>query len=366
MELSSTGKPLRQGYTTGSCATAAAMIALRLLLEPNTISLKDVDIRLPNGEFLKIPKYNAVLRNATSALGSVLKDAGDDQDVTQGLEIQALVTLIDRPFHVEIKGGKGVGMITKPGLQIPVGHSAINPVPLKMIEENIKSILPENKGCLVEIIVPEGESVAAKTFNPRLGIQGGISIIGTTGIVRPMSEEAYKQTIYTEIHQKKTLGVQQLVLVPGMHGEKYALNHMHFKTDQIVHMSNFIGYALKVCESLNFESVYLVGHVGKLIKLAGGIFHTHSKIADGKKEILIAHLALNGAPLPLLEQINNCNTTDEMSQLLIDENRPQAFQQLTLRAKEKCLEYAPSIKHLEIEIYDMALRTLGNTEQKGS
>lgn len=365
MELSSNGKLLRQGYTTGSCATAAAKIALMHLCKPNTQLHDDVEIRLPNGTALLIPINNAVKLGASSALGSVLKDAGDDQDVTQGLEIRALVTLIDRPFHVEIIGGKGVGKVTKTGLQIPVGHSAINPVPLQMIKDNLLPLLPQDKGCHVEIIVPEGEAVALKTFNPRLGIIGGISIIGTSGIVRPMSEEAYKQTIFTELSQKNTLGVKRVVLVPGMHGEKFALSHLGYKTEQIVHISNFIGYALKACEGLDFEEVILVGHVGKFIKLSGGIFHTHSKIADAKKEILIAFLALSGAPLDLLKDVNACNTTDEMSLLLLKEGYAWAFEALTKRAKEKCIEHAPSLKKIEVVFYDMALNILGNTLKGG-
>lgn len=361
MEFSSTGKPLRNGYTTGSCATAASKIALGLLvgmpLEPHDT----IEIHLPDGNLLSIPIYNAVKHEDTSALGSVLKDAGDDQDVTNGLEIQAVVTLVDRPFYVEIKGGKGVGTVTKDGLQIPKGQAAINPVPLKMIQENLMPLLPEGKGCIVEIIIPEGEAVALKTFNPRLGIIGGISVIGTTGIVRPMSEDAFKQTIFTELNQKHLLGIETLILVPGMHGEKFAIERLGYKAEQVVHMSNFVGYALKACENLGFKHVLLIGHIGKLMKVSGGIFHTHSRVADAKKEILVAHLALKQKPYTLLDAINRCNTTDEMAAHLIKLGETIAFQELAERAKGKCLEHAPSLAALDVVFYDMALNILGNT-----
>ncbi len=364
--LSSTGTPLRNGYTTGSCAATAAKIAMALLthhpLEPGD----DITICLPSGDALTIPVFSAENRESGSALGAVIKDAGDDQDVTHGLTIQARVTLTDRPFCVEIRGGEGVGTVTKEGLQVPVGAPAINPVPLKMIEANVKELLPKDKGCIVEVIIPEGAAVAEKTFNPRLGIVGGISVIGTTGIVRPMSEEAFKQTIFTELNQKYALGVKHLVLVPGMHGEKYANQHLGIDSSRIVHCSNFVGYALKASEGLAFDSVLLLGHIGKLIKLAGGIFQTHSKVADAKKEILIAYLALERAPYDVLQKIASCNTTDEMSNTLVETPYAYAFQALCERAREKCQAHAPTLAAIDVIFYDMALRKLGDTRKEPS
>ena len=367
--LSDDAKLLRTGYTTGSSAVAAAKAALTTLLTEKESQIEEIAITLPNGSKLQIP-IEAIFKSDTASITAVvIKDAGDDADVTHGLEICAKVTL-NHTGKISIGGGVGVGKVTKPGLQIPVGAYAINPVPLKMIEDNLKPLLSDEMGVEVVIEVPHGEAAAAKTFNPRLGVIGGISIIGTSGIVRPMSEEAFKDTIYTEMKQKKALGVKTLVLVPGLHGEKFATENINLadlnlvKTEQVVHMGNYVGFALQAADKLGFQNIVLIGHTGKLIKLAGGIFNTHSKVADAKVEIMVSELALLGAPLNILQDISLANTTDEMSNYLTHTPYLEVFQILAEKARKRCLQFIFEGIDIEVILYDMSSRLLGDSRRR--
>lgn len=371
---------LRTGYTTGSCATAAAKAALLMLLaeEEEEIAVDEVTIHIPNGLVLEIPIEAVYKSSENSVTAVVIKDAGDDADVTHGLEICARVILNDSGV-INITGGTGVGIVTKPGLQIPVGNYAINPVPLQMIKDNLSPLLLEGVGAEVTIEVPHGEATALKTFNPRLGVIGGISIIGTSGVVRPMSEDAFRDTIYTEMKQKKALGVDTLILVPGLHGEKYAIHHISLSNDdtiepdsqfekiiasQVVHMGNFVGFSLQAAEKIGFQKIVIIGHIGKLIKLAGGIFNTHSKVADAKAEILISELALLGASKEVLETISSANTTDEMSNYLSITPYAEVFQRLSEKARTRCRQFIFESIEIEVILYDMSGRMLGDSRRR--
>jgi len=250
--------------------------------------------------------------------------------------------------------------VTKPGLQLPVGAYAINPKPLQMLEDNLKPLMPSGYGIKVVISAPKGVLLAEKTFNPRLGIKGGISIIGTTGIVRPMSEDAFKRSIYVELQQKRASS-DSLILVPGKHGENFATSKLALEANNIVHMSNFVGFTLSAAEKLGFTSITVVGHIGKLIKVAGGIFNTHSKVADARNEIVIAHLALMGAPYALLKQISTANTTDEISDILAETPFKSVFETLAETAKVKMIGHVSQLKEIDIVLYDMKLRQLADT-----
>lgn len=353
--LSDAGQILKTGYTTGSCATAAAKAALLNTSKPQ------IAITLPSQETLTIPILSLTDHGAKGVTAVVVKDAGDDYDVTHGIEIYVNVQLTEHAGVVDIRGGEGVGIVTKGGLQTPVGSWAINPTPLKMIRENLAPYLPEGKGVIVEITIPRGREIAKKTFNARLGIEGGISIIGTTGIVRPMSEEAFKDAIYIELKQKYTMGIRTVYLVPGMHGEKFAIKHFGISEKEIVQMSNYVGFSLNAAEKIGFTELILVGHIGKLIKLAGGIFNTHSKVADGKAHILAAHLALMSAPVHLIRTIYHLNTTDEVSDHLINTHYVHVFKHIAEEAKRKCIEHMSGLEHLEIIFYDMKGRLLADT-----
>lgn len=302
---------LRYGYTTGSCAAAAAKAAAFMLLSGHEIPY--VDLMTPK----QIPLHLEVLdirRTQKSVSCAIQKDGGDDPDVTNGIRIYAEVLRTAEP-GIAIDGGRGVGRVTKPGLEQPVGEAAINKVPRQMIRENLEEIcrqLGYRGGLRAVISVPEGETLAAKTFNPRLGIMGGISILGTSGIVEPMSEQALIDTIRVEIRQKLANGMKYLLIVPGNYGIDFLEEYGHgLALEDAVKCSNFVGEALDAAVEFGARGVLLIGHIGKFVKLAGGIMNTHSHNADARMELLTVHAALLGAPVELLQKMMECVTTDD-------------------------------------------------------
>ena len=309
------GKKLRCGYTTGSCATAAAKAATIMLL--NDITLESVDIMTPKGIKINIP-INSIERGKDYCKVSVIKDGGDDPDVTHGLEIFALVERQVEGFT--LVGGEGVGVVTKEGLFIAKGLHAINPTPRKTIEEAVRSNLPpiwlKKNGIKVTISVPKGREIAKKTFNPRLGIVGGISILGTSGIVRPMSEDALKESIRIEIKQKG-LKKDRLVLAFGNIGEKCAKDK-GYKEDEIVIISNFVGFALECCAEVEIKEVILVGQIGKISKVAYGCFNTHSRVNDMRLEVIALELALLGYDTELIRRVLKEKTSEGVVKFLGD------------------------------------------------
>ncbi len=354
---SETGKQLRMGFTTGSSATAATKAALLALLGTPCTT---VTITLPDLSHIRIP-IKDVYKDKDTATAVVVKDSGDDADVTHGIEIVASVSWTDQRGTLIIRGGEGVGVVTKQGLQIPVGEAAINPVPRQMMIDNALPFLPDDKGLCVVISVPQGAEVARKTFNERLGVIGGISIIGTSGRVRPMSDEAFMDAILVELKQKKALGIVDIVLVPGKHGELFAVNQLGLDASHVVHMGNYVGFCLNACASLHFKSILLVGHIGKLIKLAGGIFNTLGRLADAKAEIIMAHLALQGAPLHVIKGVYQANTTDEMSDFIAEMGYLSVFKPLSLACVQKCKAAVTEPIDVQVVLYDMKKRLLADT-----
>lgn len=331
------------GITTGSAATAAALAALKILLRDDLEKNKDnhpeihfpesVNISTPSGD-LEIEIHSSELISKTTAQSSVIKKPYPDPDVTINLEIRAQVELTSQP-GVIIKGGKGVGTITKPGLQIPVGQSAINPVPQKMIRENIQKHLPDGKGAVVTIIIPQGEEIALRTMNPRLGIINGISILGTTGIARPMSLESFKKANSCQIDVALGQGYEKLIFVPGNIGEKLALKSMDVEKDQIIHMSNYVGYMFEQAVEKKVKKILLFGHTGKLVKIAGGIFNTKHSVADGRREVITAHAALCGVSNTVIHEIFNSKTTEDMIDILIQSGKEkEVFHSISKAIKE--------------------------------
>jgi cobalt-precorrin-5B (C1)-methyltransferase len=306
------GKAYRKGYTTGSCATAAAKVAALMVMRQQVIH--QVSIVTPSGVALNLNVENASLES-TQAVAAIRKDGGDDVDATHGMLIYAQVIVTDGG-EIEITGGDGVGVVTRKGVGLPVGASAINNTPRHTIEQEVRDAIGPNKGAVVTIFAPEGKERAQRTYNARLGIEEGISIIGTTGIVTPMSEESWKRSLAIELEQKRALGNEKIILVPGNHGERFVQQQLHIEQDIVVTMSNFVGYMLQEANRLGFRQVLLVGHIGKLIKLAAGVFHTHSHIADARMETLVTHLALLNAPHELLHQVYHCLTTEEALELI--------------------------------------------------
>lgn len=316
------GKRLRLGYTTGSCAAAAAKAAAWMLLtgrEKQTICLhtpKGLDLELAVQDIHKEENFVSC---------AIVKDGGDDPDITAGALIYAAVSKIPEP-EIKIDGGFGVGRVTKPGLDQPVGQAAINSVPRAMIRENLEEVrkaLDYPGGFRVEISVPLGAELAKKTFNPRLGIVGGISILGTTGIVEPMSEQALIDTIRVELRQKRTQG-DYVLLTPGNYGSDFIREQLGIDPKQAVQVSNFIGDALDICKELDFRGVVLIGHIGKLVKIGGGMMNTHSKYGDCRTEILGAMAGAEGVEAAVIRNMLECVSCDECLRLLEPTGKRQA------------------------------------------
>lgn len=360
---------LRTGWTTGTCATAAAVAAAQLLTTGE--SVEQVTIHLPSGEQVPLAvhtcDWHSDAQTATDQVwagASVIKDGGDDIDVTHGLEICARVRRIPEPL-VRILGGPGVGRVTRAGLSVPVGEWAINPVPREMLRAHLTPYMSEQGGIEVVISVSGGELAAEKTFNGRLGIVGGISIIGTSGRVVPMSEEAFKASLLVALKQAVALGHQELTFVFGNYGEAFALSQGVPET-AILKMSNFVGFMLDEAAKLGVSRVALVGNIGKLVKVSSGSFHTHSYLSDGKFETLVAHLALMGAPRSLLEQVMHAATTEAVVTLLESWSQgavdySDLYRRLAHAAKEKCLQRVRHAFDVDIVLFSDQRRLLAMT-----
>ncbi len=309
------GKKLRLGCTTGSCAAAAAKAAACLLLTGRP--MEQATLVTPTGVRIALP-VQTLQTAAGSVTCAVEKDQSDDPDVTRGALITATVSRTGGS-GVTIDGGEGVGRVTKPGLDQPVGAAAINSVPRQMILEGVEEIraLADSRcGLRVEISVPGGEALAKKTFNPRLGILGGISILGTTGIVEPMSQRALIETIRVELRQRREGGAEYVLLTPGNYGSDFIRDGLGLDPALAVQTSNFIGDALDLCGELGFRGALLVGHVGKLVKLAGGMLNTHSRYGDCRMELLAAHAAAAGLPPGRVAELLDCAACDDALRIL--------------------------------------------------
>ena len=308
-------KRLRLGYTTGTCAAAASKAAALMLV--GGVRTDQVTIMTPKKIGLTLDVLEASVENGTASC-AIRKDSGDDPDVTNGMLIYARVTL-SRERGVRIEGGVGIGRVTKPGLECEVGTAAINRVPREMIAREVGAVLEGyGSACGAEVVIsaPEGEEIARRTFNPRLGIVGGISILGTSGIVEPMSDAALVDTIKAELNIRAANGDRYLLITPGNYGEDYIKDKLRFDPELAVKCSNFIGDTLSYAVEKGFEGVLLIGHIGKLVKLAGGLMNTHSKYGDCRMEILTAYAAVHGADADTARALMECVTTDDAIRVL--------------------------------------------------
>lgn len=332
---------MRYGFTTGSCAAAAAKAATYMLLTGRKKT--EITIVTPKG----IPytaRLLAIDRKEREVSCAVEKDGGDDPDITTGVLIYAKVSYGERTkeqyrkkkhvkeeckeSEIEIDGGIGVGRVTKPGLDQPVGNAAINHVPRKMIEKEVQQVcqIVDYKGSLkIEIFVPEGKRLAEHTFNPRLGIVGGISILGTSGIVEPMSNQAILDTIKVELNQRRAQGFDYVAVSPGNYGLDFMKNTYGYNLDRSVKCSNFIGDTIDMAVELGFQKMLLTGHIGKLIKVAGGIMNTHSKEADCRMELLAAFSVREHVESELICKILDCVTTEEAVHILESSGKLQSI-----------------------------------------
>lgn len=348
------GKKYRRGFTTGTAATAAAKACAIMAVKGELP--ESVTVQTAGGTKLRILVEDCYKRGE-AYFAYVKKFAGDDIDVTKDAIIGASLTWIEGS-DVCIEGGIGVGRVTKKGLHQEVGEAAINPAPLRCIRQEVTDVL-QGRGARVEIFVPEGEKLAEKTFNPRIGIVGGISILGTSGIVEPMSEEGYKRSLLAELLVKKS---ETIALTPGNYGEKF-LNQKGVSSEKIVIISNFVGYMLRESVSAGSKKILLAGHLGKLIKLAGGIFHTHSHVADAKNEIIVSQLALEEAPYSLMKRVMAANTTEEALEHIAECNMQHIWNQLAQRAKEKSEQHVYGEAQVEVLFFNMEGKIVGSSRE---
>jgi cobalt-precorrin-5B (C1)-methyltransferase len=328
------GKKLRKGYTTGSCAAGAAQAAVRMLA--GQAAPDWVEVEAPNGRILTLPVGDCRMERGTARC-SVVKDAGDDPDVTDGIKVFAQASFRDEA-GVVIEAGEGIGRVTLPGLKIPVGRPAINPVPLQMIETEVKRVLPLGKGVRIVLSIPGGAELAGRTFNPKLGIVGGISILGTTGIVEPLSQEALRESLALKLSVMKAAGLSKALFVFGNYGEQFALQ-LGADCKYCAKIGNYLGFMLDKALEYGFREILLVGHLGKLIKVAAGIFQTHSRVADARAEIICAYAALAGAPQPVLEGIYACVTTEAATEVMERNGIEGVYPQIAAKVSKRCQEY---------------------------
>ena len=322
-EIGRTRSGLQMGYTTGSCAAAAAKAAAEMLLSGEEI--RQVRLLTPKGIELYL-ELEEIMRKMSEVSCAVRKYSGDDPDVTNGILVYATVQKVEKKSKINsensvdlsekinLDGGVGIGRVTKPGLEQKIGQAAINKVPRKMICEAVEEVCRkyEYTGNLqVRLSVPEGAEVAKKTFNPRLGIVGGISILGTTGIVEPMSSQALKETIRVELRQQRAEGQTIAAVSPGNYGLDFMQQTYGYDLDRSVKCSNFIGETIDMAAELGFCAMLLTGHIGKLIKVAGGIMNTHSHEGDCRMELLAAAGIRENVSLECLKKILDCVTTEE-------------------------------------------------------
>lgn len=361
-EIYKNGKLLKTGYTTGSCSAAASGAAAIMLLTKEEI--EKIQIIIPTNEKIVLQVNNINLKEEFCSC-SITKDGGDDPDVTTGMEIFSKVELIEE--GIVILGGKGIGVATVEGLRVAKGEPAINPIPRKNIIDNLNRIKEEynySGGFKVEIFAPEGEERALKTYNQRLGIEGGISILGTTGIVQPMSESAIVETIKLEIDKWIEIDKENILISPGNYGGSYLKNQMNIDLDKGVKISNYLGETLDYLSYKGLENILLVGHIGKIVKVAGGIMNTHSSYGDGRMEILASHTAMLVEDKSLIKAIMNSKTTDRALELLEEKGLLNSVMQSIIHKIVYHLKFRNKVaKNIEVIIFGLGEREIGRTDK---
>ena len=352
---------MKYGFTTGSCAAAASGAAAYMLLTGKTKT--DITVETPSGRIFKAAILD-IKRSENSVSCAVRKTAGDDPDITDGALIYSEVSIRESGFSID--GGKGVGRVTRPGLDQPVGAAAINRVPREMIEKEVREVCSfagYSGGLKIIISVPEGERLAEKTFNPKLGIAGGISILGTSGIVEPMSERAFIETIRLELKQKRAEGERRAVISPGNYGREFMKKSYGFDLDRSVKCGNFIGLTVDMAKEEGFAELLLVGHIGKLIKVAGGIMNTHSREADCRMEILASLGLLCGADGGTARSILRCALTDEAVEILEEAGIKQAVMDMAVERICGNLERRTEKMKIECMMFSNKFGELGKSRE---
>lgn len=354
------GKGLREGFSTGSCAAAAAKAAVAALVAGSPVP--EVEIGLPMGRRVTFKVERCELRNG-SALCSVIKDAGDDPDCTHGAEICAEVRLRDEP-GIEIDGGEGVARVTKPGLGIEIGRASITRVPLKMMRESVGEAAGDSngRGAMVLVTVPRGEEMAKKTLNHRLGLIGGISILGTTGIVKPYSTSAYKVSITQGIDVALANGCEEIVITTGGSSEKFAQQIFPLPEEAFVQMGDWVGFTLKYASKKGLKKVGIVGMIGKLSKIADGQFHTHARRAAVNLNLLAAVAQECGAPSDLVEKLKAANTARDAAEMVTAAGLPGFFDRICAIICENCQRHVEGALQVECVLTDHDGKVLGRAK----
>jgi cobalt-precorrin-5B (C1)-methyltransferase len=350
---------LKYGITTGATAAAASKAALiAVLKEP----VDRVVIPTPIGLRFEVPVKSSRKFANNMAEAVVVKDAGQDIDATDKMEIIATVKLTD-DGKITIKSGIGIGKVTKPGLQVPIGEGAINPVPKSMITEAVKEVLPAGKGVEVTINAPEGANIAKKTMNAKLGIQGGISILGTTGVVKPLSLEACRRSLVPQIDVALARGYKRMFFVPGNIGERIAKQNFGAPEDAIVQTGDFVGYMFDKAVEKGVKEVILLGHSGKLVKLAANIFNTHHKVGDARNEVIASYAGAVGADQKIINALLSANTSDEGTEILRGVNLVEAtYNRIATRVYQRVSDRVENKIKISVVIVSMDGKVLGMDE----
>ena len=354
---------LKYGITTGATAAAAAKAAvIAALKEP----VDRVVIPTPIGLRFEVPvKYSRKLSNE-SAEAVAVKDAGQDIDVTDKMEIIATIKLTD-DGKITIKSGEGIGKVTKPGLQVPIGEGAINPVPKSMITEAIKEVLPVGRGVEVTISAPEGANIAKKTMNAKLGVVGGVSILGTVGVVKPLSLEACRRSLVPQLDVALARGYKRILFVPGNIGERIAKQQFGVPEDAIVQTGDFVGYMLDKAVEKGVKEIILLGHSGKLVKLAANIFNTHHKVGDARNEVIASYAGAAGAKTETINELLIANTTDEATEILKQANLLEvAYNRISVRVNQRVSDRVENKIKISVVIVAMDGKVLGMDENARS
>ncbi|TFH22357.1 cobalamin biosynthesis protein CbiD, partial [Candidatus Bathyarchaeota archaeon] len=341
-------------------AAKAAVIAA--LMDP----VDRVVIPTPIGLRFEVPVKSSRKLDKDSAEAVAVKDAGQDIDATDKMEIIATIKLTD-DGKIIIKSGEGIGKVTKPGLQVPIGEGAINPVPKSMITEAIKEVLPAGKGVEVTISAPEGANIAKKTMNAKLGVVGGVSILGTVGVVKPFSLEACRRSLVPQLDVAMARGYKRILFVPGNIGERIAKQHFGVPEDAIVQTGDFVGYMLDKAVEKGVKEIILLGHSGKLVKLAANIFNTHHKVGDARNEVIASYAGASGAKTQTINELLTANTTDEATEILKQANLLKAtYNRIAVRVSQRVSDRVENKIKISVVIVAMDGKVLGMDENARS
>jgi len=348
--------PLRNGYTTGTCAQGAAKASAMMLVTKKLLDW--VEVETPSGVKLRLPLIGPEVGDHYAKCG-VIKDSGDDPDTTHGAKIYAMVRFCSK-LGVTIQGGEGVGVVTKPGLAVPVGEYAINPTPREMILKEVSQFLRRDRGLEVIISVPQGEELAKQTFNPRLGILGGISILGTTGIVEPKSMEAYKTSLSLQLDVLKATGHRKATLVLGYVGERFCKNVLRLPDDSVIKIGDHVGFMLEECARKRIEEVLLIGHIGKLVKVANGQLNTHSRLGDGRIDAIAHYATRLGADRGMINAIFQETTAEATVKIFRERGLMEIFDHIAQQVVSKTNEFVGDELKLSCIILSLGGEVLGS------